>query len=214
MSERDEKGHEISMFLTPTEKLHEMEFICHLFRSLSLSLLLIATPAHFKHYCRAHFSCKQVLREATDIGCKKCHAFCAKCLFNYCQESIPKKWGKLICPKCPRNQGLVKTWMRKTSGPYAGEYGWQDSTRPGYPIKPSALVKRQIGKLQVECERKEKGCAWVGCFKDKKTHFLNECEYRRVKCGFGRCAFMGMKKDMKNHQKTCEFRRVKCPLCS
>ncbi len=159
-------------------------------------------------------SCVRVLKEPTNIGCKNCHVFCKECLIKYCRETIPKKWGKLICPRCPKNEALVRKWFIKRQGAFQGTYGWQDETCPRFPLKHAALVERQIGNLQVECEKKENGCAWVGCFKDRKRHSQKECEFRKVKCAFQRCPTMVIKKDIQNHLETCKFRPVECSLCS
>ncbi len=221
MAETEKEVYELSLFQATQEKLQEMEFTCFLLGFTPFFSLPSAMPRDCCAFCTtlAHicphmfYSCEKVLRKATSIGCKRCHVFCKKCLRNHCQETIKKKLGKLICPKCPKNEGLVRTWFIKTCGSYVGEYGWEDSTRPGYPIKPAALVERQMGKLQIECERKEKGCAWIGCFKEKQKHNQKDCEYRGIKCSFERCTEVYMQKYIKHHLQNCQFRPVKCPKC-
>ncbi|XP_062508648.1 TNF receptor-associated factor 3-like [Corticium candelabrum] len=132
--------------------------------------------------------CFLVLREPklTDCG----HHFCTNCFADLPLEpAVPARVECYTsCPSCRAR--LTKS-----------------------EIFPNNALKREILDLMIKCDRREKGCEWVGELRNRETH-EKECEYVEETCE-NKCGIMVIRKEMKNHkERLCGRRVTSCDYCS
>ena len=78
-------------------------------------------------------------------------------------------------------------------------------------IFPNNALKREILNLKIRCNRKKKGCEWVGELRMTEDHD-QQCWYVDEECD--KCGHLVTRKSMKNHKKKhCPRRKTKCEHC-
>lgn len=123
---------------------------------------------------------------------------CSICILIPFEPLECKTCNAVVCRQC------IEKWKKKECILKCGGENYD---------MPSRILRDIIYSIVIFCKNRKQGCDVSLRIDYMKNHEM-ECDYDEIRCPFGECKEVDLRKNIMEHIETCEYNQIKCKFCN